>query len=473
MTSEEYELFTTKGHFTIRRSNKFWSGIWTDMTIKQTLMKTMKSIGGLTHGRGIKDSVLTMWTLGMIFLQNVCEEIEKYCDVSFTTSEQHIEMRNSRINRDNDDVKKLLDWFSQHPSFPEMKEIMSISTGIIGNEKINCHMSQELGIASILKIIDCDFDTVKFRRKDKVTPLAVINTGIRIEEDIIPINPLLIFQRMCIAKQSEEEIEEYLTYELAPFPLSLFDEVGMRKCIKSSLYKMFTPCSDNIYFGNSIYIIDGGYLLHKVVWHRNESFASICTNYIQYVRLHYENAVIVFDGYPEDAANRSTKCTERLQRSRKNFSADVLFDDTMVPTVSQEKFLANERNKNRFISMLKVKFEAANFIVKQAVEDADTLIINTAIDMSSAFDSVIVIGEDVDLLVLLTALASTHLNLYFLKPGKGKIMQQLYSIQRLQAEKAIAENILFLHAFSGCDTTSAFFNQGKIKFLNILKKIHI
>ncbi|MEX5543952.1 hypothetical protein, partial [Pseudomonas poae] len=29
---------------------------------------------------------------------------------------------------------------------------------------------------------------------------------------------------------------------------------------------------------------------------------------------------------------------------------------------------------------------------------------------------------------------------------------------------------LFLHAFSGCDTTSAFFRQGKIKFVKTLEK---
>ena len=44
-------------------------------------------------------------------------------------------------------------------------------------------------------------------------------------------------------------------------------------------------------------------------------------------------------------------------------------------------------------------------------------IINTAIRVSSAFDPVIVVGEDVDLLILLTAL-STLSNIYILKPGK-------------------------------------------------------
>lgn len=90
--------------------------------------------------------------------------------------------------------------------------------------------------------------------------------------------------------------------------------------------------------------------------------------------------------------------------------------------------------------------------------------------MSPEFDSAIIVGEDVDLLVLLTALGAACQNVYFLKPGKGKILQRLYSSHSLSHGKIVTDNILFLHAFSGCDTTSALFNQGKVKFLTILKK---
>ena len=54
----EYDKFAKCGFFTIRRSEKAWSGIFADMTIEQVLMKSMKTSGGLTHGRGISDSVI-------------------------------------------------------------------------------------------------------------------------------------------------------------------------------------------------------------------------------------------------------------------------------------------------------------------------------------------------------------------------------------------------------------------------------
>lgn len=65
LTSLDYERFVTNGYFTIRRPDKFWSGIWSDMTIEQTLMRSMKSNGGLTHGRGITESTMTKWINSM------------------------------------------------------------------------------------------------------------------------------------------------------------------------------------------------------------------------------------------------------------------------------------------------------------------------------------------------------------------------------------------------------------------------
>lgn len=61
-----------------------------------------------------------------------------------------------------------------------------------------------------------------------------------------------------------------------------------------------------------------------------------------------------------------------------------------VPT-SQQQFLSNIHNKSRFITMLKEKFTTGHVLLKQAENDADVLII-------------LVVGEGVDLLVLLTVL---------------------------------------------------------------------
>ncbi|GBN51154.1 hypothetical protein AVEN_18704-1 [Araneus ventricosus] len=78
-----------------------------------------------------------------------------------------------------------------------------------------------------------------------------------------------------------------------------------------------------------------------------------------------------------------------------------------------------------------------------------------------------VVGEDIDLLVIIAA-STNYANIFFLKPGRGKAEDALYRAATLNIAPQIRDNILFLHAFSGCDTISALFRQVKKKFINVL-----
>ncbi|GBN49398.1 hypothetical protein AVEN_216168-1 [Araneus ventricosus] len=79
--------------------------------------------------------------------------------------------------------------------------------------------------------------------------------------------------------------------------------------------------------------------------------------------------------------------------------------------------------------------------------------------------SVVIIGEDIYLFVILIGIF-TFYNEYFL--GKGKIAEQIFS-PHTALETTIADNILYIHAMSECDTTSGLFNYGTMKFVQTLK----
>ncbi|KAF2898012.1 hypothetical protein ILUMI_08163 [Ignelater luminosus] len=95
----------------------------------------------------------------------------------------------------------------------------------------------------------------------------------------------------------------------------------------------------------------------------------------------------------------------------------------------------------------------------QAVEDADSTVISNAFQLGrQSGTAVIVVGEDVDLLIFLTAATPVSSRTYFLKPGKGKQADMFYS----------------LSGFGGYDSTSAMFGQGKLKRVKTLEKhIHL
>ncbi|KAE9528592.1 hypothetical protein AGLY_012167 [Aphis glycines] len=180
-----------------------------------------------------------------------------------------------------------------------------------------------------------------------------------------------------------------------------------------------------------------------MVWHQNETYEAICAAYIN---------------YKQRKNNGATKTS----------SPDINFKDTMICTVSQENLLSNRNNKIRLISMLSVKFRLNNFIVKQATDNADVLIIKTAIN--EAMNNITtVVGDDVDLFVILTAHSLATQEIFFLKPNKKNVEKKLYSSRSFD-QHLIRDQILFLHAFSVCDTTSALSHKGKSSALKLMTK---
>ena len=43
------------GLHVVRRSDQYWTGLGCDLRIEQSLMRSLKTIGGLTRGRGISE----------------------------------------------------------------------------------------------------------------------------------------------------------------------------------------------------------------------------------------------------------------------------------------------------------------------------------------------------------------------------------------------------------------------------------
>ncbi|GBN12247.1 hypothetical protein AVEN_262782-1 [Araneus ventricosus] len=98
--------------------------------------------------------------------------------------------------------------------------------------------------------------------------------------------------------------------------------------------------------------------------------------------------------------------------------------------------------------MLSVKFQNEDFVVKQAEEYADYLIIKSALEIEKRSQCVMVVGEDIDFLVIIAASTNSE-NVFFLKPGRGKTEDALYYAATLNIALQIRDNILFLYAFSG------------------------
>lgn len=215
-------------------------------------------------------------------------------------------------------------------------------------------------------------------------------------------------------------------------------------------------------------------LLHKVRWHQGDTFQKICHDYVVYIERNYGgNSFVVFDGY----SVTTTKSTERNRRYVHKNSANVHMSvdswRVMTLSISQEKFLGNNKNKAQFIQFLRIELENANIMSSQSVGDADLDIvvtgINTAADNQN--NKVAIVSEDTDVLAILTARTPKDMEVFMLKPPISKSAGVIYSSESLtNRSPCMRDNILFLHAFTGSDTTSAFHAIGKVQFCKTFEK---
>jgi hypothetical protein len=195
-------------------------------------------------------------------------------------------------------------------------------------------------------------------------------------------------------------------------------------------------------------VIDGGYLLHRVVWPRLVTYQEVIQTYVSYVLRHYGEKAVVFDGYDEP----TTKEIEQARRSAKASSPDIVCDLSTTSS-SQAQFLGNKTNKGRFIKLLSDSLTSVNVTVYQAPGDADTLIVSTAVQLyRSTCCQIVVVSEDTDILALL--IANIGVDTVMLSPGTSNKDDKVYSILEIQncLGEEMCRDILFLHAMTGCDS---------------------
>lgn len=324
----------------------------------------------------------------------------------FASSDQHTDLTSARQKKDEEDVQSFKNWLQEHGVFDERPvKLMSLSTGLVGDSTIDCHKAVEKGLKSMSTMVGMDADSYKFSKKYCVKTLANTKPVCVIDNEPITVKTSLLFQRIVAAMIDNKDIvKAALLHQLAPFPMSLFNDKGlMRESNKPELYKAlqsttFVQPDPSEYE----FIIDGGFLLHKVGWRKNVTCQQIFEDYTSYIYKHYSrNATIVFDGY--NTENFGVKSYERYRRVCNKISQELKFTESMIIPRNKAFFLSNIKNKARFVMYLVTYLKKeANLKISQAIEDADALIFRTALNVAEQSQKkVIVVGTDVDLATLI------------------------------------------------------------------------
>lgn len=180
---------------------------------------------------------------------------------------------------------------------------------------------------------------------------------------------------------------------------------------------------------------------------------------MKYLNNHFGlDVTVVFDGYNSP----STKDEQHSRRNVSGVAAEAVIDDATPSTSPQGAFLANVKNKVRFITLLSKHLTGAGVKVIQAPDDADTVIVKTAVQAANNGAQTVIVGEDTDLLVLMATTSNPGSNVQMLIPGKNNADTRLFSSEKLIAALGdLRDHLLFFHAATGCDTTPVPFRKGK------------
>ncbi|KAJ8882501.1 hypothetical protein PR048_014312 [Dryococelus australis] len=95
--------------------------------------------------------------------------------------------------------------------------------GMIADVSINCDETTEVGRKAINSLTGKNFSTVKLHRHDKTHPISAMNRTITFQSDTVEVNAHQLFSRIVLIK-IKYDFAGLLQYELAPWPLALFDD---------------------------------------------------------------------------------------------------------------------------------------------------------------------------------------------------------------------------------------------------------
>ena len=132
-------------------------------------MCSLKTLGCLTCGIGMTENVILTWVHTMHACAQSHNVMRQLTGNHHKTSNQHSELRVSRIKRDSDGLEKIKLWTENHNPFDDNDPLLiSIATGLTATEGdgINCVEAGKIGQAIQDQLDGIPITEATIKRKD-------------------------------------------------------------------------------------------------------------------------------------------------------------------------------------------------------------------------------------------------------------------------------------------------------------------
>ncbi|XP_030845465.1 uncharacterized protein LOC115925532 [Strongylocentrotus purpuratus] len=243
------------------------AGLSVDLTIEQVLMRSMKTSGGLTRGRGMAEQQRLIWLLSMPACAEVNNAIQQLTGVNYNTGEQNKGMQNARQARDMKDTHAVISCLKERKPFSSDPSLRSISTWVHATTKVNVDSAKTVGTAILTNMDGQIAADYTFKRKDQAITLA-LKSAVKIDGESVQVDPQLLFQRLTIAAKATEALESVFKYELCSYPPTLFDSSLLfrqphKPVLADAIRTLLTKDAPGI-TGQVHYVLDVGTLVQRI-----------------------------------------------------------------------------------------------------------------------------------------------------------------------------------------------------------------
>ena len=504
--------YLNNGGFSVQLSSENPFGkIPMDQTIEETVNKDTQTPGG-TKGFSLKHGAVARYYVTADDKKE-CLRLLRAMVNSENASSLHHDLQKTRIERGEDDVKKVLQMFESTWKDPfEDQDLVNVSTGMIAtpdvvNDLLNAY---EKGKAAYDQFIDSRlysnrnslfFDTLHKLQLKTFGSMNKKIVNVKGKELVLTIDRNLFAKMAVVAQSRNLNMKDVLRYELGPFPWSIATCDGsLRKTNKETLsnnLENMTVQAENV-TENSSTIIDAMAIIQKTVGTVNvNTFSDIAKNLFHKILSEgtMSNRIdVVFDTYKD----LSIKNIERSRRGTESVTfGNILpghkikqFDKFLKSSASKMaliRFLADEWkkeyyrnhlvNKSFFISFENKCWKLTTDNIEDVPElfsdqeEADTrILLHTKHAYDEGCSEILLASEDTDVHVLGISLSTEISATIFQKCGtknKSRIINLSFIKDVLSVDVDLS--LPGLHVFTGCDSVSAFSGKGKLHALKLVK----
>ena len=508
---EEVRLKFMNGAHVMRHQMGLFNGIWSDMFIETTFMRYGHGPSGII-GITLQPSTLKKWAYSMHTCSQVIQDVSHMGDTHSRNKQVdvHKEERPSRIKADQQDRlkirEKLLSCIDPLDSGSHPKNIVNISSGRVGPDSVNAHMSVEIGSEQVTLYEQSWPEGFYEPIPKRVITMSVLRKSISVNS-IQVFDTNLIFLRVLGVRETRElSVDKLMKYELAPVPASMFNEYGeIRLCKNKSILKnqlqVKIPFQDQV--PCEVTFIDGGGRLWTIHWPEKGTVKDYIEKIFTSVtyRLQHSDVYLIFDGYKfysiKSAARSSRSVGQTVQIHQFTLNT-VLPPQKVVLTITENKLQLIKLiceyfvdNAHRFAHMdhtLILKGESdVPIAIRSGVtiqrpdlisshEEADVLLIyylKCLMDASPDIARIHYICDDTDVFnELLHFYNHWNLtcNITMTSPIAGRALIDIGASAKKHED--ITDSLLAGHSLSGCDTVASLWGKGKTGLAKLIRSGH-